>query len=396
MAAQRRLGNFSSASRHRVPFGKAHTLSPTSLLIFQKESGAAAVNGRRKMRKVFFELLVGALALTSAPGWAEDALMKSARAQFRPIPSMVPAVKDNAVTHEKVQLGKWLFFDPRLSRSEIISCNSCHNLGTGGVDAGPTSVGHAWQKGPRRAPTVYNAVFNVAQFWDGRAADLKAQAKGPVQASVEMNATPDHVVKTLSSMPAYVEMFKKAFPNDPSPVTFDNFAKAVEAFEATLITPASPFDQYLEGDSNALTDQQKSGLKLFIDKGCSSCHNGINVGGAAYFPFGVVEKPGADILPPGDKGRFNVTKTASDEYVFRAAPLRNVALRAPYFHSGQVWGLKTAVAIMGESQLGAKLTDKEEDDIVAFLNSLTGQLPRVEYPDLPTRTDATPLPSLAK
>ena len=348
------------------------------------------------MRKVFFELLVGALALTSAPGWAEDSLMKSARAQFRPIPSMVRAVKDNAVTHEKVQLGKWLFFDPRLSRSEIISCNSCHNLGTGGVDAGPTSVGHAWQKGPRRAPTVYNAVFNVAQFWDGRAADLKAQAKGPVQASVEMNATPDHVVKTLSSMPAYVEMFKKAFPNDPSPVTFDNFAKAVEAFEATLITPASPFDQYLEGDSNALTDQQKSGLKLFIDKGCSSCHNGINVGGAAYFPFGVVEKPGADILPPGDKGRFNVTKTASDEYVFRAAPLRNVALRAPYFHSGQVWGLKTAVAIMGESQLGAKLTDKEEDDIVAFLNSLTGQLPRVEYPDLPTRTDATPLPSLAK
>jgi cytochrome c peroxidase len=191
-------------------------------------------------------------------------------------------------------------------------------------------------------------------------------------------------------------MFKKAFPGDPSPVSFDNFAKAVEAFEATLITPAAPFDQYLEGDAKALNDQQKAGLQLFIDKGCSNCHNGINIGGEAYFPFGVVEKPGAEILPPDDKGRFNVTKTASDEYVFRAAPLRNVALRAPYFHSGQVWSLKTAVAVMGESQLGAKLTDTEEDDIVAFLNSLTGQMPRIVYPDLPTRTDATPLPSLAK
>ncbi len=348
------------------------------------------------MRKISLGFLVSALALATAPALADDSLMKKAQEAFKPIPSIVPAVKDNAVTHQKVELGKMLFFDPRLSRSEIISCNTCHNLGTGGVDAGPTSVGHAWQKGPRRAPTVYNAVFNVAQFWDGRAADLKAQAKGPVQASVEMNATPDHVVKTLSSMPVYVDMFKKAFPDDASPVSFDNFAKAVEAFEATLITPAAPFDQYLEGDAKALSDQQKAGLQLFIDKGCSSCHNGVNVGGEAYFPFGVAEKPGADILPPGDKGRFNVTKTASDEYVFRAAPLRNVALRAPYFHSGQVWSLKTAVAVMGELQLGAKLTDQEEDDIVAFLNSLTGQLPQIAYPDLPTRTDATPLPSLAK
>jgi cytochrome c peroxidase len=211
-----------------------------------------------------------------------------------------------------------------------------------------------------------------------------------------MNATPDHVIKTLTSMPGYVDLFKKAFPNDASPVSFDNFAKAVEAFEATLITPASPFDQYLEGDANALNAQEKAGLKLFIDKGCSACHNGVNVGGEAYFPFGVVEKPGADVLPPGDKGRFAVTKTATDEYVFRAAPLRNVTLRAPYFHSGQVWSLKQAVGVMGEAQLGAKLTDKEEDDIVAFLGSLTGQLPKIDYPVLPTRTDTTPQPSLAK
>ncbi len=190
-------------------------------------------------------------------------------------------------------------------------------------------------------------------------------------------------------------MFQKAFPNEPSPVTFDNFAKAVEAFEGTLITPASKFDQYLEGDENALNEQEKSGLKTFMAKGCVACHNGINVGGQGYFPFGVVENPGAEVLPSTDKGRFNVSKTASDEYVFRAAPLRNIALRAPYFHSGQVWSLKQAVGVMGSSQLGAKLTDKEEDDIVAFLGTLTGELPNIAYPILPTRTDSTPTPSLA-
>jgi len=332
-------------------------------------------------------LLVGARQTV----WADD-LMQSAQQSFKPIPSAVPAVKGNAVTREKVELGKMLFFDPRLSASQIISCNSCHNLGTGGVDAGPTSIGHAWQKGPRRAPTVFNAVFNVAQFWDGRAEDLKAQAKGPIQAGVEMNATPALIETTLRSMPGYIEQFKKAFPQDPSPVTFDNVAKALEAFEATLITPGSHFDQFLEGDANALSAQEKEGLKLFMDKGCSTCHNGINVGGKAYFPFGVVEKPGADILPPNDKGRFAVTKTAGDEYVFRAGPLRNVALRAPYFHSGQVWSLKQAVAIMGASQLGQKLTDQEEDSIVAFLQTLTGEQPRIELPILPLRTDATPLP----
>lgn len=343
------------------------------------------------------ELCVAAIAiLVSSHAAAEDDLMKAARRMFKPIPSVVPAVNDNPVTHQKIELGKMLFFDPRISASGIISCNTCHNLGTGGVDAGPTSVGHGWQVGPRRAPTVYNAVFNVAQFWDGRAPDLKAQAKGPVQASVEMNATPEHVINTLNSMSDYVVMFKKAFPIEASPVNFDNFAKAIEAFEAILTTPAAPFDQYLEGDPNALNDRQKAGLKLFMETGCSSCHNGINVGGQDYFPFGAVERPSTSLLPTADKGRSAVTKVASDEYVFRAAPLRNVALRPPYFHSGQVWSLKQAVGVMAEVQLGAKLSDKEEDDIVAFLDSLTGQLPKVEYPILPTRTDATPLPSTGK
>jgi cytochrome c peroxidase len=349
-----------------------------------------------KMRKFLLGAATVVLMLATRSAVADNDLMKSAQQIFKPIPSVLPTLQNNVITPDKIELGKLLFFDPRLSASEIISCNTCHNLATGGVDAGPTSIGHGWQKGPRRAPTVYNAVFNVAQFWDGRAADLKTQAKGPVQASIEMNATPDHVVNTLNSMPTYVDLFKKAFPNEKRPVTFDNFAKAIEAFEATLLTPASKFDQFLKGDANALDTQEKSGLKLFMDKGCSACHNGINVGGEAYFPFGVVEKPGAEVLPPNDKGRFNVTKTADDEYVFRAAPLRNIALRAPYFHSGQVWSLKQAVGIMGSSQLGAKLTEKEEDDIVAFLGSLTGRLPNIQYPVLPVRTDATPLPSLAK
>ncbi|HHH38609.1 MAG TPA: cytochrome-c peroxidase, partial [Sedimenticola sp.] len=300
----------------------------------------------------------------------------------------------NAITREKVELGKMLYFDPRLSRSQLISCNTCHNMGMGGDDNLPTSVGHGWQKGPRNAPTVLNAVFNVAQFWDGRAEDLKAQAKGPVQAGVEMANKPEAVVVTLKSMPEFVARFQKAFPGEKDPVTFDNMAKAIEAFEATLITPASRFDQYLEGNEAALNDQEKMGLALFMDKGCSSCHNGVNLGGNGYFPFGLVKKPGADILPPGDKGRFKVTKTASDEYVFRAAPLRNIELTAPYFHSGQVWELKQAVEIMGTAQLGTELSGKEADAITAFLKTLTGEQPRVVYPILPVETAETPKPQL--
>jgi cytochrome c peroxidase len=330
-----------------------------------------------------------------APGLAraDDALMEQARKLFKPIPPIVPAVKDNAVTHQRIQLGRMLFFDPRLSKSETLSCNSCHDLGMGGSDAGPTSLGTGWQRGGRRAPTVYNAVFNIAQFWDGRATDLKTQAKGPIQASVEMASSPEHVVKVLSSMPDYVALFQKAFPNVADPITFDNVTKALEAFEATLITPSSRFDQFLEGDPHALNATERAGLKLFMDKGCAACHNGINVGGNGYYPFGVVEKPGAEILPPDDKGRFAVTHTASDAYVFRAGPLRNVALRAPYFHSGQVWSLKQAVGVMGAAQLGIKLTSEEEDQIVAFLETLNGQLPRIEHPVLPPRTASTPRPS---
>jgi len=327
---------------------------------------------------------------------ADDAALraKAVSAGLKVLPYGAGQVADNTLTGEKIELGLMLFFDPRLSASGVISCNTCHNLGTGGDDNLPTSVGHGWQKGPRNAPTVFNAVYNKAQFWDGRAADLKAQAKGPVQAAVEMANKPEAVVETLKSMPAYVERFGRAFPGESDPVTFDNMAKAIEAFEATLVTPAAPFDAWLEGNDNALSADQKLGLDLFVSKGCTACHTGVNLGGQDYFPFGLVKKPGADVLPPEDKGRFAVTKTASDEYVFRAAPLRNIALTAPYFHSGQVWDLEQAVAIMGTAQLGTLLKGDEASLIATFLGSLTGQPPKVEYPILPVETAKTPKPQL--
>lgn len=256
----------------------------------------------------------------------------------------------------------------------------------------PTSICHGWQKGPRNSPTVLNSVFNEAQFWDGRAQDLAEQAKDPVQAGVEMANTPVNVIATLSSMPQYQEWFRASFPEDDDPVTFDNFARAIEAYEATLITPA-PFDAWLNGNDAAMTEREVRGLSAFLNAGCASCHSGVNLGGNGYYPFGLIEKPGAEILPEGDKGRFAVTETVGDEYVFRASPLRNIAVTAPYFHSGVVWDLKVAVEIMAESQLGAELSEEEVTDIVAFLGALTGEVPEVTYPVLPAETASTPRPT---
>lgn len=285
-----------------------------------------------------------------------------------------------------------LFFDPRLSSSWLISCNTCHNVGLGGVDLLETSIGHGWQKGPRNSPTVLNAVFNIAQFWDGRAKDLMEQAQGPVQAAVEMNSEPRRVVETLNSIPAYVTHFQRSFPGESAPVTFENMARAIEAFEATLLTPNAPFDHYLEGDEAALNVQQKRGLESFLSKGCVSCHAGVNVGGQGYFPFGLVETPSAEVRPAGDKGRYAVTHVGSDEYAFKSPSLRNIALTAPYFHSGKVWDLDEAVHVMGTAQLGSELSQKDVADITAFLLSLTGEQPDVAYPVLPAHTATTPKP----
>ena len=346
-----------------------------------------------KVKKLVYIIFGISLSINSSVSNADE-LMNKAKSMFAPISGAKMEIKDNPITQQKIDLGAKLFFDTRLSKSGLISCNTCHNLGMGGDDNLPTSVGHGWAKGPRNAPTVLNAVFNIAQFWDGRADDLKAQAKGPIQAGVEMANTPENVENALNSIPAYVEEFTTAFPDDEKPVSFDNMAKAIEAFETTLITPDAPFDKYLEGDESALSAEEKEGLNLFMAKGCAACHGGANLGGQGYYAFGVVEKPGSDVLPEGDKGRFSVTKTATDNYVFRAGPLRNIALTAPYFHSGQVWDLEQAVAIMGSSQLGVELTDNETNKITTFLKTLTGTQPKVEYPILPVETAETPRPAL--
>ena len=352
--------------------------------------------------------LVGALVVLSACGSRDEPVESGPTGQaaaalpqdvppglFARIEEAPPVLEGNPLTPEKIELGQMLFFEPRLSASWLISCNTCHNLGLGGVDLLETSVGHGWQKGPRNAPTVLNAVHNVAQFWDGRAEDLADQAKGPVQASVEMNSDPDRVMATLRSIPEYVQRFAEAFPGQDDAVTFDNMALAIEAFEATLLTPDAPFDRYLAGDASALDDAEREGLGLFVQKGCAACHNGVNVGGQGYFPFGVVSAPDSEIRPPGDHGRAQVTNTEADDYVFRSPTLRNVALTPPYFHSGVVWSLEEAVRVMGTAQLGAELNDEEVARIVAFLRTLTGRQPEVTIPVLPPSSPSTPRPDLS-
>ncbi len=340
------------------------------------------------MKKLSILLAMVVFATTSAHA---DALMDKAKENFEPIPATPKMLAGNPATPEKVFLGKLLFFEPRLSKSQLISCNTCHNLSFGGDDYQETSIGHGWQKGPRNAPTVLNSVYNATQFWDGRAADLAEQAKGPIQASVEMAATPEYVVEVLNSMPEYVAYFKQAFPGEADPVTFDNMAKAIEVFEATLVTPDSRFDKYLEGNMDALTAQEKRGLKAYLDSGCETCHAGVNFTSEGFYPFGVVEKPSEEILA-GDKGRFALTEATDDEFAFKAPTLRNVEYTAPYFHSGKVWSLEEAVALMSSSQLGIELSDQQVKDITAFMKTLTGKQPVVVYPTMPPSTAATPQP----
>jgi cytochrome c peroxidase len=335
--------------------------------------------------------LCAALAVTVGVS-AQDDLMTAAQARFKPIPTAPPALPGNPATPARVELGTMLYFDPRLSASHAISCSSCHNLGLGGADAQETSIGHGWQRGDRNAPTVLNAVYNTAQFWDGRAKDLEQQAGGPMVNPKEMASAPEHVVEQLAGIPGYGALFKAAFPGEAQPLTQANVEKAIAAFEASLITPNAPFDKYLNGDAAALSDAQKQGLRLFMDKGCAACHNGVNVGGGMYMPFGVVENPGAELLPPSDKGRFTVTKSVSDEYVFKVPSLRNVALTAPYFHTGRSWDLRQAVAVMGVTQLGAQLTPDETEKVALFLESLTGDQPKIVHPVLPPSVAGTSRP----
>ena len=346
------------------------------------------------MQKPNLVLMMAGVAVAGTAMAADDELMSRAQALFKPIPDSPPELEGNPSTPAKVELGKMLYFEPRLSESHTISCNSCHLIGLGGVDMLETSIGHRWQLGGRNSPTVLNAVFNTAQFWDGRAADLAEQAGGPLVNPVEMATTHEHAVEMLEGIPGYQAFFEEAFPDAEDAINIDNVQDAIALFEATLITPDAPFDQYLRGDADALNEQQKTGLALFMDKGCAACHSGVNIGGNQYQPFGVVEKPGADFLPPEDKGRFEVTQSVSDKYVYKVPSLRNIELTPPYFHSGKAWDLKQAVAVMGSAQLGIQLSDDEVTTLTAFMHSLTGEQPSVTYPILPPSTADTPRPQL--
>lgn len=288
---------------------------------------------------------------------------------------------------EKVELGKMLFFEPRLSKSGFISCNSCHNLSLGGVDALPTSIGHNWQEGPINSPTVLNAEYGLAQFWDGRAKDLKEQAGGPIANPGEMGYTHELAVSTVNSMPAYRAKFAAIYGKGS--VNIDNITDAIAEFEKTLVTPNSPFDLYLQGEQAAITADAKAGYQLFKNKGCTSCHNGPAVGGTMYMKMGLV-KPFHTENPA--EGRIAVTGKEADKYVFKVPTLRNIELTYPYFHDGATWTLEEAVNTMADIQLGQQLSEKETVEMVAFLKSLTGEQPQIVLPILPPSNANTPKP----
>ncbi len=290
-------------------------------------------------------------------------------------------IKNNPLTPEKIELGKKLYFDPRISRSGLISCNTCHNLSMGGVDGIPVAIGHKWAPNPHHlnSPTVYNSVFYVKQFWDGRVTTLDEQAAGPSTAHVEMASTAKDIEKFLNSIPQYVNEFKSAFGKNP---TFENFTKAVAAFEATLVTP-SRYDDYLNGDDNALTPAEKKGLKIFIDVGCADCHNGIALGGEKMETF-----PQLAEFKYQNVGDFKGNKQGE----IKIPTLRNITETAPYFHNGTVWSLREATEIMANTQLGMDLSKEELDSLVTFMKALDGRKPKIELPQLPPRTDKTPIP----
>lgn len=306
----------------------------------------------------------------------QSPLLEKARQLFKPLPENM-ATSEFPATAAQVALGRQLFFDPRLSLDGTVSCATCHRPALYGTDALPKSIGAEHRLNARNAPTVLNAALQFKAHWIGDRANVEEQAAKSLTGHASFgNPDPATVIQKIKALPGYEAEFRKAFPNDPEPVKPENWGKAIGAYERTLVTPG-PFDAYLNGDTNALTPQAQNGLKLFIDHGCVSCHNGAGIGGAAFQKFGVFEdywkQTGSQ---PIDEGRFTATKEPADKYVFKVPSLRNVAMTPPYFHDGSAATLPQAVSIMGKVQLGKALSDQEVNDLVAFLNSLTGELPK--------------------
>jgi len=334
--------------------------------------------------------LVLSVALAASSLMASNLVEQAKEAGLKPIPNskseLLNLINDskNPITDAKIELGKQLYFDPRLSKSGVISCNTCHNLSEGGDDGVSAAIGHKWTANPHHlnSPTVYNAVFFDAQFWDGRAKNLEEQAQGPIQAHPEMAATKEHVVNTVTSMPAYVNAFKKAYGSDVK-ISFEKVTDTIGLFERTLVTP-SAYDDFLNGDTNAMTQAQQDGLKTFIDKGCVNCHNGFAIG-QSMNPFNVT----------GTYKYQNVGDFKGDANSMVKAPtLRNITQTAPYFHNGKVWSLKEAIVEMGRIQLGIKITDKEATSIEEFFGALEGRKPNLTLPMLPASTNTTPKPNM--
>lgn len=290
----------------------------------------------------------------------------------------------NPITEAKVALGKQLYFEPRISKSGLISCNTCHNLGLGGVDGVSAAIGHKWTANPHHlnSPTVYNSVFFGSQFWDGRDPDLEKQAQGPILAGPEMSASKEDVVAAVVSMPEYVTSFKIAYGKDVK-IDYEKITDTIATFERTLVTPA-PFDDYLNGDEKAMSKEQKEGLKTFIDKGCVTCHNGIALGGSMQ-PFAIT----------GEYKYANIGDFKGDANGMVKVPtLRNITQTAPYYHNGAIWSLKEAIVEMGRIQLGMKISDKEAASIESFFKALEGRKPEIVYPQLPASTATTPRPNM--
>ena len=305
------------------------------------------------------------------------------------LPASVPN-PENVSTPAKVDLGRMLYYEPRLSKNHDVSCNSCHLLDNWGVDNEPTSPGHRGARGDRNSPTVYNAALHLAQFWDGREPDVEAQAKGPVLNPIEMaSPSEEHVVNVLRSIPGYVDAFASAFPGESNPVNYDNMAKAIGAFERNLMTPGK-IDAFAAGDLTALNAEERAGLDTFLSVGCPTCHTGPGLGGTLYRKLGFI----IPFPPNEDIGREKVTGSPANRDEFKVPSLRNVAKTAPYLHDGSVSKLADVVKIMGYHQLGLTLDESQIAQLVAFLASLTGDLP-LEYiakPVLPEDGPTTPAP----
>ena len=337
-------------------------------------------------RSVFFLMIcIMAVCFFVLVKAQENTILTQAKSLFGPLPKTIES-KENPITPDKVALGKMLFYDTRISVDGTVSCFKCHWINLYATDGLKKSIGNNYKLNPRNSPTVFNAAGQISQHWIGNRLSVEDQAKqaliGPPSYGL---ASYEDAVKKLKSIKGYTPLFQKAFPGEKESVNADNFTKAIGAFERTLVTP-SRFDDFVKGNAKALTQNEQTGLKTFMETGCSGCHSGPYFGGQMYQKFGLTQ-PYWNLThsPEPDSGRYMVTKNAADIYVFKVPLLRNVGMTAPYFHDGSVDRLQDAVKIMAQLQMGKTLTDAQAGDIVAFLKSLTGQIPEeaLKVPILP-------------